>query len=63
MTNQELIEMAEKVYGKCDWHDSALAHLEQLAKLVIEHEREECAKMVMPLDESLADEIRARGKE
>ena len=45
MTNQELIEMAEKVYGKCDWHGDALAHLEQLAKLVIEHEREACAKI------------------
>ena len=47
MTNQELIEMAEKVYGKCDWHDSALAHLEQLAKLVIEHEREAVANWIM----------------
>jgi hypothetical protein len=36
MTNQELIEMAEKVYGKCDWHGDALAHLEQFAKLVVE---------------------------
>ena len=36
MTKQEIIEMAEKVYGKCDWHDSALAHLEQFAKLVAE---------------------------
>jgi len=47
MTNQELIEMAEKVYGKCDWHRDALAHLEQLAKLVIEHEREAVANWIM----------------
>jgi len=36
MTKEEIIEMAEKVYGKCDWHDSALSHLEQFAKLVAE---------------------------
>ena len=36
MTREELIEIAEQVYGKCDWHDSALNHLEQLAKLVAE---------------------------
>jgi len=47
MTNQELIEMAEKVYGKCYWHGDALAHLEQLAKLVIKHEREAVAKWIM----------------
>jgi len=45
MTNQELIEMAEKVYGKCDWHKDALAHLKQLAKLVIEHERGKYTKL------------------
>ena len=43
MTKEEIIEMAEKVYGKCDWHGSALAHLEQFAKLIAEHEREACA--------------------
>ena len=42
MTNQELVEMAEKVYGKCDWHGDALAHLEQFAKLIAEHERKAC---------------------
>ena len=45
MTKEELIEIAEQVYGKCDWHGDALNHLEQLAKLVIEHEREACAKI------------------
>jgi len=46
MTKDEIIKMAEKVYGKCDWHDSALSHLEQFAKLVTEREREACAKIV-----------------
>jgi hypothetical protein len=44
--NLELIlELAEKVYGECDWHESALAHLEQFAELVAEHEREVCAEI------------------
>jgi ABC-type dipeptide/oligopeptide/nickel transport system ATPase subunit len=45
MTKEELIEIAEQVYGKCDWHGDALNHLEQLAKLLAEHEREACAKL------------------
>jgi hypothetical protein len=45
MTKEEIKVMAEKVYGKCDWHDSALAHLEQFAKLIAEKEREECAEI------------------
>jgi hypothetical protein len=45
MTKEELIEIAEQVYGKCDWHGDALAHLEQLAKLLVEKEREACAKI------------------
>lgn len=46
MTTEEIIEIAEKVYGECDWHDSALTHLEQFAELVAEHEREACATIV-----------------
>ena len=34
MTQDEIIEMATKVYGECDWHESALHHLEAFAKLV-----------------------------
>ena len=45
MTKEEIKALAEKVYGKCDWHDSALAHLEQFAKLVAEKEREACAEI------------------
>jgi len=44
MTKEEIKVLAEKVYGKCDWHGDALAHLEQLAKLLVEKEREACAK-------------------
>jgi len=45
MTKDEIIEMATKVYGECDWHESALHHLEAFAKLVAEREREECARL------------------
>jgi len=45
MNKEELIEIAEQVYGKCDWHGDALNHLEQLAKLVIEHERGKYTKL------------------
>ena len=64
MTNKELIEMAEKVYGKCDWHGSALTHLEQLAKLVAEHEREACARRLDSVGcHHCAANIRLRGQE
>jgi hypothetical protein len=45
MTKEELIEIAEQVYGKCDWHGEALNHLEQLAKLVAEKERGKYTKL------------------
>jgi hypothetical protein len=58
MTKDEIIEMAKK----CGWDNPAtnMTPLYEFAKLVAEKEREDCALMVMPLDESLADEIRAR---
>jgi hypothetical protein len=34
MTQDEIIKIATQVYGKCDWHESALTHLESFAKLV-----------------------------
>jgi len=65
MTKEEIIEMANQaklphdyVRGEPMWLDK----LEQFAKLIAQKERDACALMVMPLDESLADEIRARGK-
>jgi hypothetical protein len=63
MTKEEIIEIANQaklpydyVGGELMWLDK----LEHFAKLIAEKEREACALMVMPLDESLADEIRAR---
>lgn len=64
MTKEEVLDMAEKVYGECNWHDSALAHLEQFAKLVAEHEREACARRLDSVGAThCAENIRARGQE
>lgn len=64
----EIINMATKVYGECDWHESALHHLEAFAKLVAESEREACAKVADEWikayphpSEVIAKTIRARG--
>ena len=48
MTQDEIIEMANKAYAIDDGkplHPSALFHLEIFAKLVAQHEREACAKL------------------
>jgi len=67
MTKEEIIELAKQsgaMFDHMTWVERDLFPVfERFAKLVGEHEREACALMVMPLDESLADEIRARGKE
>lgn len=42
---QDIIDMATQVYGKCEWHESALLHLEALVKLAAKAEREACAKV------------------
>ena len=67
MNDKELIELAEQVYGKCDWHPPALMHLKQLAKLVAQHEREACAKIAeepwQGSAKAIAEQIRTRGQE
>ena len=66
MTQDEIIEMATKVWGKCDWHESALCHLEAFAKLVAAKERDACAKVCDATEgaegKDLAKLIRARGE-
>jgi len=49
MTQDEIIELATKVYGECDWHESALHHLEAFAKLVAEKERERISQKIAQL--------------
>ena len=71
MTQDEIIDMAIEAEfvsrGKPSEEESELfvctdKDIVRFAKLVAAKERESCAKMVIPLDESLADEIRARGQ-
>ena len=58
---QDIIEMATQVYGECDWHKSALLHLEAFAKLVAAKEREACAEIAEKAV-GIANAIRARGE-
>jgi len=69
---QDIIDMATQVYGKCEWHESALLHLEALVKLAAKAEREACAKIVeveaMQYAEpvwayEIVNDIRARGEQ
>jgi hypothetical protein len=52
MTQDEIIAMAEEVYGKCEWSEAALMRLESFAKLVAAHEREACKGSRRTLDGS-----------
>ena len=49
MTADDIIRMAEQVYGRTDFHESALFHLTEFAKLVAAAEREACAKVCYDL--------------
>lgn len=46
MTREDIIRMAQDVYGECDWHESALIHLERFAALVAAAERERLAQSI-----------------
>ena len=66
MTKDEITRMAQKAGlikagdGWTEPHRWGLSEIERFAALVAAHEREACALMVMPVDESLADAIRER---
>ena len=75
MKQDEIIEMASKVYGTKDFHESALFHLEAFAKLVEAKEREACANLCedqaqeyysdgskRAMNYQCADAIRSRGE-
>ena len=64
MTRDDIIRMARESGMHGMLTDVVCTHdeLERFAALIAAHEREACAQMVMPLDESLADAIRARGE-
>lgn len=46
MNRKQIIEIATQVYGECEWHESALLHLEAFADLVVAHEQERCCAIV-----------------
>jgi hypothetical protein len=68
MTQDEIIEMLAKVYGVAWTSKAQLRDLTAFAKLVAQHEREACAKVVEAWSdwhggtETLAKAIRARGQ-
>ena len=51
MNRKQIIEIATQVYGECEWHESALLHLELFAQLVAAKEREACAKLCDAVDD------------
>ena len=65
MNREDLLKLAQEIWGKSDWNDAQAGRLERFAALVAAAEREECARVAswilkMPQnDVSLA--IRARG--
>jgi len=64
MTDEQVFELAEKIGFQDDfgrWNFTS-ENLLDFVFMVQKAEREACAEMVEPLDESLADEIRARGE-
>jgi len=65
MTKEEIIEIANKVKLPHDYVNGEpmwLDKLEKFAKLVAEHEREECAK-IAEWHKQMAFDIRAREQE
>ena len=67
MTREDIIRMAHEaglhLATENHWMPIIdLSYAEKFAALVAAAERNACAQMVEPVDESLADAIRARGK-
>ena len=64
MKLEKVIQLARYVQLPEDWPFVVCKYeeLKRFAEIVADHEREACAKMVAPLDKSLAKVIRQRGK-
>ena len=64
MKLEKVIQLARYVQLPEDWRCVVCKYQEvkRFAEIVADHEREACAKMVAPLDKSLAKAIRQRGK-
>ena len=63
MTRDDIIRMAAECgIPEFEDNESQADNIIRFANLVATAEREACARMVEPVDESLADEIRLRGE-
>jgi hypothetical protein len=54
MNRKQIIEIATQVYGECEWHESALLHLELFAKLVAAKEREKFCALLRKFHDSIS---------
>jgi hypothetical protein len=63
MTQDEIIEMAKKVYGDTNWTEASLSRLETFAKLVAAKEREACALIAETLIYGEQDDITMEAKD
>lgn len=65
MNREDLLKLAQEIWGKSDWNDAQAGRLERFAALVAAAEREACAKLAawilkMP-ENDVSHAIRARG--
>ena len=66
MSREDLLKLAQEIWGKSDWNDAQAGRLERFAALVAAAEREECARVAawilkMPQNDVSAA-IRGRGE-
>lgn len=65
MNREDLLKLAQEIWGKSDWNDAQAERLERFAALVSAKEREECAKLaawVLKMNQNdVSHAIRARG--
>ena len=45
MNREDLLKLAQEIWGKSDWNDAQAGRLERFAALVAAAEREACAKV------------------
>ena len=56
MTRDEIIRMAQEIWGKSEWNDAQAERLERFAALVAAKEREACAKACEHLANAVGNE-------